>query len=846
MLIALLELLLLTYLPGALMLRLPGASKPYRAGLPAEERVFWAVLLSVLWSLMLVVGLALLGRYTLVHALTANLLMVALLLASVRSRLGFGGLAPRVSWTALLPVALVVLGCALYFPSSEYVIGGRDPGTYINEGVQIAQRGAIVIADPVVASVPSAFRDLFFPSHDNPHYYSLRFMGFYVQDPDRGLVIGQFQHLYPASIAVAYDVAGLTGARNVVGIWTIGGLVAVYFALRRVIGSRGAALAAGLLALNVISIWFGRYPNSEVVLQALLFSALLAFSHARQSGGQFFGVLSGALLGCLLFLRFEVVLAFLSVGVTAMMLPAIRQRVGVGFGAALAVTGSAGYWYLQGPLRAYAYYPLDFTRAHGPLVLGVIAAGACLARWLLRRETFRSLVVRITPVSLTVTLVALAVYAYFFRQAVGSLALGDAIAFRSFGWYLGDTVLACAIAGGALLVLRRFWAAPELFLTFTAFSVFFFYKTRIVPEHFWTARRFLGVTLPCMILFVVALAEWLVETPLAAGILARITDGAAPRLRRQLRTSVPHAIVLGLMAPVGLAFWHASRPVWHHVEYAGLIPKLEALSARFGDRDLVLVESRNAGTGTSLSDVHVLATPLAYIYGRNVLMLNSPAPQRDLMDGFLEWAQSRYSGIYFLGGGGTDLLTSNVGAVPIASDRIEVPEYDVQVSTLPTGVRRKDIEFGLYRLVPVRGAPSGPVDLQIGLLDDLNVVRFHARERTGAGLAFRWTGGQSFVILPPRSVNPAQLTIWMSTGGRPAAAPAAVVAVAFDDADLGTAVPVDELRPYVFHLPASLAGALRTSPARIRLRVSTWNPKETLGIEDDRNLGVQVARVETR
>ena len=34
-------------------------------------------------------------------------------------------------------------------------MGGKDPGVYMNEGVQLAQRGALVIDDPIVAGVPS-------------------------------------------------------------------------------------------------------------------------------------------------------------------------------------------------------------------------------------------------------------------------------------------------------------------------------------------------------------------------------------------------------------------------------------------------------------------------------------------------------------------------------------------------------------------------------------------------------------------------------------------------------------------------------------------------------------------
>ena len=124
----------------------------------------------------------------------------------------YDGAAARVTWTALLPLAILAIGIWRFPPPSEYIIGGRDPGSYISEGVQIAKTGALVIPDRVAAAVPAAVRGLFFPPHPSQEYYSTRFMGFFLLDPDSGRVVGQFPHLYPASIAIGFDTAGLSGA----------------------------------------------------------------------------------------------------------------------------------------------------------------------------------------------------------------------------------------------------------------------------------------------------------------------------------------------------------------------------------------------------------------------------------------------------------------------------------------------------------------------------------------------------------------------------------------------------------------------------------------------------------
>src|SRR3954469_11687960 len=313
LLIQLAQLVLIGWLPGAGIFRLPWLARRPRRALEAEERVFWGVILSVAVSLSIVLGLAIFHRYSFQRLLLADGFVVALSVALARGRLRFGPAARRVTWTALLPLAIVFVGLWRFFPSSEYIIGGKDPGTYINEGVQIAQRGAIVVRDPVVASVPPFARDLFFPWYGRTDYYSLRFMGFFIQDPETGSVVGQFPHLFPASIAIGYGVDGLSGARRTVGVWAILGLVAVYFAAARLAGRAAGVAAALLLSLHVITVWFAKYPNAEVTMQALLFAALLANARAHVDDDPFFAPVAGFLLGLLLFLRFDVVLGIVGV-----------------------------------------------------------------------------------------------------------------------------------------------------------------------------------------------------------------------------------------------------------------------------------------------------------------------------------------------------------------------------------------------------------------------------------------------------------------------------------------------------------------------------------------------------
>src|SRR5262245_11698969 len=446
------QVILIGWLPGAAIFRLPWLNRDRRAALDAEERVFWGVILSVAVSLSVVLGLAIFHRYSFQRLLLADVAVIILCAALARGRLRFGSAARRITFTALIPIALVAIGLWRFFPPSEYVIGGKDPGTYMNEGIQIAQRGAIVVHDPVVASVPSFARDLFFPWHGRTDYYSLRFMGFFIQDPDNGTVVGQFPHLFPASIAIGYGVDGLTGARRSVGVWAILGLLAVYFAASRLAGRAVGGAAAALLALNVITVWFAKYPNAEVTMQALLFAAFLANARAHVDDDAFFAPVGGFLLGLLLFLRFDVVLGILGVAAGLVVGVLNGRRARVSFILVFGIVTAAAGMYLLGPMRAYAAAPILFFRvlpSWGRVALAaIVIAGVAVVALSWRVPAAMTRVARWIPVGIVVGVGLLAVYALVFRHQVGKLAEHDASALRTFTYlYFTLPALITALVG---------------------------------------------------------------------------------------------------------------------------------------------------------------------------------------------------------------------------------------------------------------------------------------------------------------------------------------------------------------------------------------------------------------
>ncbi|MEZ5320459.1 MAG: hypothetical protein R2752_23870, partial [Vicinamibacterales bacterium] len=724
---------------------------------------------------------------------------------------------------------LVAIGAWRFFPPSEYIIGGKDPGTYFNEGIQIAQRGSLVIHDETVRDVPPDARDQFFPLSGVHEYQSLRFMGFWVRDIARGEVIGQFPHLYPASIAIGYGLDGLTGARRVAGWWAILGLVAVFVAGTRLVG-RGAAFAgAVLLGLHVVTVFFAAYPNAEIVMQVLVFAGCLALARAWTDGDRAFGVIAAFTIGVLLFLRIDIVLAVAAVLATLAALALVDRRwPRGGFLVAFAPFAALAAWYYGTLMPGYSDRLLVYLANLPVAGTTAAAAGALVFAAVLWRASARHAPAlrRALPLATLVVLTGAAVYAYWFRAPGGRLAAFDAYAFRTFvAFYLRPAGFLLAVAGLWLVVRDRFWRMPALVAVFSAFSLFIFYKIKIVPEHFWMARRFLPVILPVTLLMVAGAAF---------GPRVASASTAVSAARR--------AIGAVLVAWLGWQYAVAAQPLVRHVEYAGLIPYVEALAGRFGDRDLVLVESVDAG-----SDTHTLATPLAYIYARHALVLPNARPDKARLYAFIAEARQRYAHVYFLGGGGTDLLSRRIGATPVDGETIQVPEYaSTPFDVYPDGVRRKDFHYSIYELT-LDPPPSPALTIDIGDRDDLYVVRFHARERDD-DRTVRWTSARSTISLVGLTGSEHEIVLTMHDGGRPAAAGPATVRLFWNTRPLATLTVTPGFHDYVVPIPADwIAEAARQDdPVQLRLDSSTWVPATYLGNSDTRQLGVMVDRVDVR
>ena len=421
---------------------------------------------------------------------------------------------------------------------------------------------------------------------------------------------------------------------------------------------------------------------------------------------------------------------------------------------------SVAYVYLTTIMTGYSAYPLGFSRDWllAP-VLAAIAAGAALF-WISRSASRVERFKRYLPAILVTVAIAAAGYAWFFRDMAGKTAVHDAAAFRTFGtYYLSPAGLFAALAGLAYVTMRRFWLTPALLSTICVFASFFLQD----PDR---SRTFLDGA---------AVSSRDPARSAAVRDRVRVLDPGQLVRRRSLAGA---AVGLVFVLLLGRSFARVAAPVRHHIEYTGMIPRLEALSQKFRDNDLVVVESRDA------SDIHVLALPLAYIYGRTC----SCSPTR---------CRTRPRSAPFSIGRTHDMSASCFSAAEEriccrrcgACSRLRVTSSGLGVRNyamahLPAPRARKEFDYGIYVIGAAAPADEGGFDLDVGFRDDLHTVRFHAKEQTEGQ---RSAGpGEPPMAVAHVSTTSRVITLWMSDGGRPPSATAATVSVYLEDRLLGT------------------------------------------------------------
>lgn len=556
-------------------------------------------------------AMAVTGSATLLTGLVVNLLLVLILgeaglylpaiewgllgaLTATGAALGFArhrGALRRHAALSLPVAALFALGVfvVLLLPArGEWILGGWDPGVYINEGIALEKTGTLHPDDSFFADNFSGEEKKAFTR--TGHGRTERFPGIVVDDERRAFTF-EFFRLTPAMIALLHRSGGLTAA---VRVNTVLGLLTLLFIAALLwtgTGGTHALFTTALLASQPIWLYHTHTPVSEMLhLTLILGIGLIATLRLR---GPLASILKALLMLLLILNRYSflpfsgILLAFLALSDLEredrrqVLIERLLQIGAVLAGAmidlSIAPVSPRG-WSPSIPI-----FDIFFLGAFTSLVID------CLSSW----RVFRSLPGRI-PTWARWTGITSLILAMAWLLTLGTKHIpvrhDDDILFRvaSFTGYLP---LLAGAAGAIFLFSRRGNALTPIksvALFLAAIASLLLMKPWIVAVYPWATRRNLPYLVPAVAVF--------------AGYLPALLWDGLPRKRLAGKIA---AIVLlaALLLPLARKSWHA----WSRVEFQGVSSVLARAADEIGGNDVVIVDSPRWGT------------PLALVHGKEVL-----------------------------------------------------------------------------------------------------------------------------------------------------------------------------------------------------------------------------------
>jgi hypothetical protein len=186
--------------------------------------------------------------------------------------------------TGIVPALVLLLLAGMVIMAlpgrTEWVLGGWDPGVYVNQGSFIGKSGSFGPFEySVYKDLAPEHRDLF--RYGRKDYQQI--MPGIPIDPDTGDLHVYFFRLLPSLIAVFYQSGGVEAVVKVntfVGFWAafvFAGMVTAYF------GVLNGVLAGGLLMVQPLFLYHLQITTTEM-LQLFLLSCLALIARERRTG----------------------------------------------------------------------------------------------------------------------------------------------------------------------------------------------------------------------------------------------------------------------------------------------------------------------------------------------------------------------------------------------------------------------------------------------------------------------------------------------------------------------------------------------------------------------------------
>jgi hypothetical protein len=410
------------------------------------------------------------------------------------------------------------------------------------------------------------------------------------------------------------------------------------------------------------------------------------------------------------------------------------------------------------------------------------------------------------------------------------------------GWYLSPLGIMLGIAGFALWCYRDLNRASWMFLLIALGGSFFFIRQTYGTSdqtYIYILRRYVPITYPA---FSLAMAYALVA--LAGSITSR-------SLFARARLAAAGILTLAMLAFLVVT----GRPIFSHVEYEGAVAQVAELAEEFvPGRDVLLMRGGGPTYGVARDVPDLIATPLRFVHSIDALTVKSSQPGAyadALAELVARWRNEGREIYLVLSASGASFVLPGFDLEPVGTFHFDLPEFEQLQAQKPRNVARLRLPFSVYRLVPAPpqtlAAPDPPLDAQSF---GAQVHGFHLPEVDTNGEFYSWTSGEAVLRLVPDGELPAQISLRLGGGERPAHMEPAEVCFALqaEEApwpmqsgsphDLECLTLTEDMQTYVLELP-ELAGTLRGSYL-LWILSEGWVPaQEDPRQSDPRNVGVQ-------
>lgn len=470
-----------------------------------------SILLSVLWNCAVTLLFACAGGFSHFGLWLTHFFLISCSVYIIRSGAGLHLYNPEIKMWWL--IAILAVAGVLYARPVAQVIGGRDPGVYINTGINIARTGALITQNKTIPFIPKEQYTKFLAYMYEADKTAPMFLpGFYITDFSTGEITPQFYHLYSAIFALLYPVVGVHGCLYGTPFIALLALTLVFLFLYRHIGSTVAIASTLLMMSGAHQVWYARYPNSEIFVQLCFFGALFFLSIAKKRHNGLW-LLAGITLGMSFFARID---SFLIVGalLTVLFITAAnpencgKKAVIFSLTALLLFLVSHGYGYFF----SNPYYMSRFGVLFQKKL--VIVCGLPIITFIFM-FFFLKYMKKFIPIVSNYLRYSIAVGLVLFLFAGATVLSFKTIGW--FAWYLSPLILIAGSVGLLMYAMDRRVFVDHgkiiqtlVLATFSIYLIAYTPDPKIRPDHFWAIRRFTSITLPFFAIFAGYAASYLI------------------------------------------------------------------------------------------------------------------------------------------------------------------------------------------------------------------------------------------------------------------------------------------------------------------------------------------------